>query len=112
MALTILLPDEIQVKLEKRAKAIKWSVEKMATHLLDEALDYSFPTPEEVVERILSLPPGPVIKPTSDISLAEALRNAPEDPDFDLAEWTAQWQAVEAEMKAITRANDVAEGHV
>jgi len=44
--------------------------------------------------------------------LAEALRNAPEDPDFDLAEWTAQWQAVEAEMKAITRANDVAEGHV
>lgn len=110
MTLTISLPDAVQAKLEKRASAVQWSVEKMATHLLDEALDDSLPTLEEVVEKIRSLPPGPVIEPTSDMSLAEALRNAPEDPDFDEAEWTVQWQTVEAEMKAITRANDIAEG--
>lgn len=111
MTLTISLPAEVQVKLEKRANAIQWSVEKMATHLLDEALDDSLPSLEDVIKRIRSLPPGLVIEPTSGISLAEALRNAPEDPEFDEAEWTVQWQAVEAEMKAITRANDIAEGH-
>jgi hypothetical protein len=42
--------------------------------------------------------------------LAEALKNAPHDPDFDLETWTKEWAAVEAEIKAITRANDIAEG--
>ena len=37
-------------------------------------------------------------------------QNAPDDPDFDLESWRQQWAAVEAEMKAITRANDMAEG--
>ena len=37
MTLTISLPAEVQTKLEKRANAVQWSVEKMATHLLDEA---------------------------------------------------------------------------
>ena len=43
-------------------------------------------------------------------SLAEALQNAPHDPDFDLETWTRQWDAIEAEMKAIDRADDIAEG--
>ena len=45
-------------------------------------------------------PPNPAaIRPATG-SLAEALQNAPEDPDFDLETWTRQWEAVEAEMKA------------
>jgi prevent-host-death family protein len=63
-----------------------------------------------LVERIKATPPNPAaIRPATG-SLAEALQNAPEDPDFDLETWTRQWDAIEAEMKAIDRADDIAEG--
>jgi prevent-host-death family protein len=63
-----------------------------------------------LVERIKATPPNPAaIRPATG-SLAEALQNAPEDPDFDLETWTRQWAAIEAEMKAIDRADDIAEG--
>ncbi len=63
-----------------------------------------------LTERIKATPPNPAaIRPAAG-SLAEALQNAPEDPDFDLETWTRQWDAIEAEMKAIDRADDIAEG--
>ncbi len=43
-------------------------------------------------------------------SLAEALQNAPQAPDFDLETWTKQWATIEAEINAINRADDIAEG--
>lgn len=43
-------------------------------------------------------------------SLAEALRAAPDDPEFDLGQWQRNWDVAEAEMKAITKENDLAEG--
>ena len=115
MTLTISLPAEVQVKLEKRANAVKWSVEKMATHLLDEALSVtdarpSELTPEDVVARILSLPPKPQNIRAAVGSLAGALRESRPDYSFDLEEWTQDWAAVEAEMKAIERADAIAEG--
>ena len=36
---------------------------------------------------------------------------APGDPCFELENWKRQWSDIEAEMKAIARANDIAEGH-
>jgi hypothetical protein len=30
--------------------------------------------------------------------------------DFDLAQWNTDWAAVEAEMRAMTRSDDLAEG--
>jgi hypothetical protein len=63
-----------------------------------------------LVERIKATPPNPAaIRPATG-SLAEALQNSPEDLDFDLESWTRQWAAIEAEIKAIDRANDIAEG--
>ena len=63
-----------------------------------------------LVECIKATPPSwAAIRPATG-SLAEALQNAPEDPDFDLETWTRQWNALEAEMKAIDRADDIAEG--
>jgi hypothetical protein len=117
MTLTISLPDEVQVKLEKRANAVKWSVEKMATHLLDEALSSidgkpgeTELTPEDVVARILTLPPKPQnIRPAVG-SLSDALRESKPDYSFDLEEWKRNWAAVEAEMKATEEGNAVAEG--
>jgi len=62
------------------------------------------------VAKIRAMPPNPHgIRPAAG-SLAEALRNAPDDPDFDLASWSREWAAVEAEMKAMARADDIAEG--
>jgi hypothetical protein len=63
-----------------------------------------------LVERIKATPPNPAAIHPATASLAELLQNAPEDPDFDLATWTRQWAAIEAEMKAIDRADDIAEG--
>jgi hypothetical protein len=63
-----------------------------------------------LVERIKATPPNPAAIHPATASLAELLQNAPEDPDFDLETWTRQWEAIEAEMKAIDRADDIAEG--
>jgi plasmid stability protein len=112
MSITITLPHEIGAQLERRASAQRLSVERLALDILSDALEAeeSFPTPEEVVAKIRATPPNPRgIRPAAG-SLAEALRDAPDDPDFDLASWRREWAVVEAEMKAITRANDIAEG--
>lgn len=113
MTLTISLPVEVQDKLERRANAIHWSVEKMATHLLDDVLDDPSPTLEEVVARIKNLPPTLILPDKVDIQAwREALTDPPDAPDFDEELWTRQWAAVEDEMRAITKANAIAEGLV
>ena len=63
-----------------------------------------------LVERIKATPPNPAAIHPATASLAELLQNAPEDPVFDLETWTRQWDVIEAEMKAIDRADDIAEG--
>lgn len=111
MTLTISLPDAVQAKLERRAKAIDWPVEKMATHLLDDVLDDPSLTLEEVVVRAKNLPPTLTLPDKVDIpAWREALTDPPDAPDFDEELWRKQWAAVEEEMRAITRANAIAEG--
>lgn len=63
-----------------------------------------------LVAEIKATPPNPTAVRPATGSLAEALQNAPEDPDFDLESWTQQWDAIEAEIKAINRADAIAEG--
>jgi plasmid stability protein len=114
MAITITLPDVLAAKLETEAQAQRRSLEDLVVSLLNDAVaEETFPTPEEVVARIKATPPNPNnIRPATG-SLAEYLsRLVPEDPDFNVAEWERQWDAIEAEMKAITRANDIAEGRL
>ena len=113
MTITITLSDKLARDLQYRAEEKKISVDDLVADLLFEALaneSEEYPSLEAVVDRIRAMPPNPAsIRPASG-SLAEALQNAPDDPDFDLESWSQQWAAVEAEMKAITRANDMAEG--
>lgn len=111
MSVTVTLPDELAQQLKSRAAVGNVTVDELVTDLLTRLLEADdYPTPEEVVARIKATPPNSAnIHPATE-SLAEALQNAPHDPDFDLETWTQQWAAVEAEMKAITRANDLAEG--
>ena len=111
MAITITLEDDLVAGLENRAKKQQLSVEQFAISILSEAVEESESvTPQEAVTRIQTTPPNPSqIRPAT-ANLADVLRAAPDDPCFDLENWNRQWSIVEAESKAITRANDIAEG--
>lgn len=121
MEITLSLPDVLAAKLQTKAQTQQRLAEEVAVELLDHALDaepeppdYVPPTLEEVVARIRATPPNPEMVRPPNGSLGEYLAAsiAAEDPNepFDEAEWSRQWAAVEAEMKAMTRANDLAEG--
>lgn len=112
MAITMTLPNDIVTPLKRQADAQPLSVENVVLDILGTALETedTFPIPETVVAKIKATPPNPQsIRPARD-SLAEALRDGPEDPHFNLARWNQEWAGVEAEMKAMTQANDIAEG--
>lgn len=113
MPLTITLSDTLVTQLRPKAKAKKLSLQEFVETLLGNLIkaDESYPTPEEVVARIQATPPNPAnIRPATG-SLAEALQNAPHDPDFDLEDWKIEWSIIEKEMKTITRFNSIAEGY-
>ncbi len=111
MTITITLADDVVAALKDRAQQQQLSVEQLAIRLLTEALAGSEPvTPREVVARIQATPPNPAQVRPATAELADLLHAAPGDPCVDLESWKRQWSVVEAEMKAITRANDIAEG--
>lgn len=112
MSITITLPDEVHSQLQRAAEVQRRSVEEIVADILSSAMhnDSELPTPEEVVARIRAGHPNPDALRAATTSLAEALRSAPQAPDFDLGQWERGWAAVEAEISATTRTNDVAEG--
>lgn len=71
----------------------------------------TWPTPEEVVERILQTPPNPNNISGSNALLVAALLNPVAEPDepFDLHAWQAMWIRREAEMKAASLAHEATE---
>ena len=111
MAMTITVPDNLAVQLQRQAKAPHRSAEDVALGILHDALEGMavFPPIEDIVATIKAARPNHQnIRPARG-SLADALRSAPSDPDFDLARWNQDWSAVESEMRAMTRADDLAE---
>jgi hypothetical protein len=110
--ITITLTDTLVAKLQEKAELQRLSVEEAALHILSTGLeiDEKYPTPEDVVARIQATLPHSVALQTPAHSLAEALRNAPIDPEFDLDTWQKEWDAVEAEMKALTETKNQSEG--
>ncbi len=105
MAIVITLDDPLAAELACRAEKESLSVEQIAIGILKAALqEATLSRPQE------SIPMNPArIRPAS-ASLADVLRAAPSDSSFDLENWTRQWSGVEAELKALTHTNDVAEG--
>jgi hypothetical protein len=105
MAVTITLDDALVAGLENRAKKQQLSVEQLAIRILSEAMGES---------GSVTTAPAPAAQPSrvrpATANLAEVLRAAADDPSFDLEDWNRQWSTVEAELKTLTRANDVAEG--
>ncbi|MFN7944550.1 MAG: hypothetical protein U0Z53_04310 [Blastocatellia bacterium] len=118
MSVTITLPDPLSERLQNEAQARSQSAEALAVELLNQALtDSSDQELAALIARIRATPPNPanqfVLEPGMQ-SLTEYLSSslASEDlnEEFDLEEWQRNWNAVEAGMKGIDRANDIAEG--
>lgn len=112
MAITITIPKEMEPKLQRQAEKEQRSVQDVAINLLNMVLSEEeiFPSLEDVIREIQEngqLPRN--VRPAAG-SLAEALENAPQDPDFDLATWQREWAVVEREIALMTRMDDTAEG--
>jgi plasmid stability protein len=111
MTMTITLEGDLATALKDRAAKQHLSAEQLAIHILTDAMARSDPfTPSEVVAQIQATVPNPSSAKPGTANLADLLHAAPGDPSFDLESWNRHWSAVEAELKAITRANDRAEG--
>lgn len=121
MSVTINFPESVLTRLKRKAEREKQSIEEVTVHLVDRALDKEADIEQvdaellALVERIQATPPNPAMLRPAIGSLAEYLaeslaREAAEPEEFDQAEWDRAWDAIEQEMKAVTRANDIAEG--
>jgi hypothetical protein len=113
MLVTIALPDDLTQRLQTEADNRQLSLDELVIDVLVNALEYEQdddPTLDQVVAEIKAMEPNPASFHPATQSLADLLINAPDDPSFDLEEWNREWAAAEAEMKAITHANDLAEG--
>ena len=111
MPITITLDDDLVAGLENKAKKQQLSVEQVAITILTDAMESSESlTPQEAVKSIQGTAPDPSNVRAATANLADLLRAVPGEVGFDLESWNRQWSAVEAEMKAITRANDITEG--
>jgi len=111
---TVILPEELTRKLQVKADDHQQSLDQLVVDLLTTVLEEEndpWPSLEEIVAKIKATPSDPSsIHPATE-SLADLLRQGPEpDPNFDAAEWDRQWAAIEAEMDAMNRADDIAEG--
>jgi prevent-host-death family protein len=102
-------PQAVLVNYEQYEQLLKQASDQPPARL-DPEIIRNDPEMIALVEAIKSTPPNPAAIHPATASLADLLRDAPEDPDFDLASWTEQWDAIEAEMKARDRADDIAEG--
>jgi hypothetical protein len=127
MAITITLPDTLALRLQTEAQARNRPAEDFAVELLDRALapeanegEYVPMTLDEIVAKIRSAPPNPAnqfdmearMKGLEEYLKKSLAAEAEDDQEFDLDAWNREWDAVENEMKAVARANDIAEGRV
>ncbi len=112
MTVTITLPQTLETQLKQKAQTHHLSLEEMVLDILGNAVrpETSLPTPKNVVAKIQALPSNPKNLRTASGSLADALRQAPTDPEFNLEQWQEEWSNVETEMRQIAKENSIAEG--
>ena len=112
MSTQVILPDDVARKLQSRARARQVSLDELTAKLLRDMLDHEDEAPSlsQVIAEIKMSHPNPTAFHPATQSLADKLANSPVDPTFDAQAWNREWARIEAEMKAVTRANDVAEG--
>lgn len=113
MTITIDLAESVLAGLKQQADRQHVTVEELAGKILMSAAQEQEAFPEsleELVARIKSMPPNPAMIRPAQGNLADALKVVPEGLETDPEEWRQNWAAVEREMAAVTRADDIAEG--
>lgn len=113
MTITLELPNNLALQLQKRAEVQHRPIEDIAISILSEAFNEPpkpSPSLEEVVASIKATRGNPQSIRPAQGSLARALRETPPNLEFDLSEWTQQWTLIEAELRATNQADDFAEG--
>ncbi len=111
MVMQISLSDDLAQYVLSCAEARGISPDQFVSDVVAQAIEAQDAIPlERLVTQIQNMPPNPdSIRPAHG-SLLEALQTGPNDSDFDQKAWEREWAHVEAEMKSVTRANDIAEG--
>jgi hypothetical protein len=116
MALQISLPEELAGELTRRATQQRRTAQEIVIDLLNGLLgiekDDEFETPEQVVARIKALPRDTAITPAPKEMVAAAQARSTTDENFDLAQWTEEWRIAEAEIREMTRQDDIREGRL
>ncbi len=110
MVITLNLPDTLAQQLQAKARLQQQNIVEIIVKLL--TLSFEAPPAQslaDLIAEIKATPPNPLCVRPAQGRLAEVLESAPLAPDFDLELWTQQWALVEAEMKATTQANALAE---
>ena len=106
MTLSIQLSQKLATKLKEEAQQRKVRPEQLAVNILidflDDQQDDGIPSVAEVVRQIRSLPKDDRFVSLPEKSLADMLKNAPADPDFDLEQWEAEWEKVEEELEQLS----------
>lgn len=112
MPLTITLPDELAIKLQAQADVQQRRIDDVAVSILDSVLESEQHDSEleALVLRMQSRPSDPSSIHPATQELAELLANVEHEEPIDVEAWKKDWAKAEAELKAITHANDVAEG--
>ncbi len=129
MTMTITLSDSIAERLQAYANQFQLSADALAEKLLADALPVSktngFHLPpadddlsslEQVVAKIKAMPPNPAaIEPgakVGDMAYIQSLLDNPPTDTVTVAEWEEHWSAFEQELKALDRAQAIAEGQI
>lgn len=110
MPVTLTVPDDLEAQLRRVADAQHRSAEEVAVEILRTALLDESLVLDTAVSGIRATAPNPAgIRPARG-ALLDALPVGEADGSLDIASWEAAWAAAEAEMAALTHADDRAEG--
>lgn len=110
MVIQISLSDDIAEYVQSCAESQGISPDQFIVDMVTRAIKAEVDLPlEKLVAQIQIMPPNQASIRPAHGSLLEALQAGPNDPDFDQPAWEREWANVEAEMKAVTQANDIAE---
>jgi hypothetical protein len=113
MPTTIVLPESLEAQLQQQAAAQEQSLEEWVLRLLRDAVAVYAPPPSlhDVVTRIKATPPASSSVQPARGSLENALRVLALHPSDDAQQWNTEWAVVEAELRAMTDADGVRDGH-
>ena len=110
MPVTLTVPDDLEPHLRSLAEAQRRPAEEVAIALLRTALLDGPSALDAAVAAIHATAPNPAALRPARGALHDALPAEAADGRLDLAGWQAAWAAAEAELAALTRADEQADG--